>query len=90
MGIILTLIDGVARVSGLEETFMGELVLLTNFKALTMNLEYFLTGLTVLGNDRDVEQGDIAERSFMELLVAVGFFLVGRVVDPAANFLDSD
>jgi len=55
---------------------------------MTLNLEYFISGLTVLGNDRAVEQGDIAERSFMELLIEVGFFLVGRVIDPAANFLD--
>jgi F0F1-type ATP synthase alpha subunit len=88
LGLILNLIDGVARVASLDASFIGELILLTLFKALTLNLEYFITGLTVLGNDRAVEQGDIAERSFMELLVEIGFFLVGRVIDPAANFLD--
>jgi F0F1-type ATP synthase alpha subunit len=88
LGVVLTLIDGVARVMALDATFIGELIILSSFKAMTLNLEYLITGLTVLGNDRAVEQGDIAERSFMELLVEVGFFLVSRVIDPAANFLD--
>jgi F-type H+-transporting ATPase subunit alpha len=88
LGVILNLIDGVARVASLDASFIGELVLLTFFKAITLNLEYDITGLTVLGNDRAVEQGDIVERSFMEILVEIGFFLVGRIIDPAANFLD--
>jgi F0F1-type ATP synthase alpha subunit len=88
LGIVSTIIDGVARLLALELVFLGELILFSLFKAMTINLEYFITGVTVLGNDRAVEQGDIAERSFTELLVEIGFFLIGRVIDPAANFLD--
>lgn len=73
---------------GLDATFIGELLILTIVRALSLNLEFLITGLTVLGNDRQVEQGDIAERTFAELLIEVGFFLVGRIIDPAANFLD--
>ena len=62
--------------------------MLSVVRALSLNLEYLITGLTVLGNDRMVEQGDIAERSFTELLIEVGFHLVGRIVDPTAVFLD--
>lgn len=88
MGVILSTIDGVAKVLGLGATFIGELLVLSAIRALSLNLEYLLTGLTVLGNDRLVEQGDIAERSFTELLIEVGFHLVGRIVDPTATFLD--
>jgi F0F1-type ATP synthase alpha subunit len=84
----LTTIDGVSRVIGIDATFIGELLILTIVRALSLNLEFLITGLTVLGNDRQVEQGDIAERTFAELLIEVGFFLVGRIIDPAANFLD--
>ena len=90
VGVILSLKDGVARVVALDHTFIGELLLLTGVKALTINLEYIITGLSVLGNDRDVEQGDIAERTYAELLISVGFFLVGRVIDPVSNFLDAN
>jgi F0F1-type ATP synthase alpha subunit len=86
---VLTTIDGVARVAALDSAFIGELISLTIVKALALNLEFFISGLTVLGNDRQVEQGDIAERSFTELLIQVGFFLIGRIIDPASNFIDN-
>jgi F0F1-type ATP synthase alpha subunit len=88
VGLVLSCIDGVARVIALDHTFVGELLVLTAVKAVTLNLEYIITGLSVLGNDRHVEQADVAERTFAELLIQVGFFLVGRIIDPAANFLD--
>ena len=77
-----------ARVIALDQTFIGELLVLSVVRALTLNLENFVTGLSILGNDRNVVQGDVAERTFAELLIEVGFFLVGRIIDPAANFLD--
>ncbi len=85
---VLTAIDGVARVASMDITFIGELINLASLKAVTLNLEFFISGLTILGNDRDVEQGDVAERTFMELLINVGFYLIGRVIDPISNFLD--
>jgi F0F1-type ATP synthase alpha subunit len=88
VGLVLTTIDGVGRVVGIDYCFVGELLLLSVMRGLALNLEFIITGLTVLGNDRLVEQGDIAERSFAELLIEVGFFLVGRIIDPTANFLD--
>lgn len=87
-GVIITTIDGVSRVIGLDTSFVGELLILTVVRALSLNLEFLITGLTVLGNDRLVEQGDIAERSFAELLIEVGFYFVGRIIDPIAQFLD--
>lgn len=85
---MISTIDGVGRVVGIDYCFIGELLLLSVMRGLALNLEFIITGLTVLGNDRLVEQGDIAERSFAELLIEVGFFLVGRIIDPTANFLD--
>lgn len=88
IGLLLSVIDGVARVVSLDTSFIGELLLLTNVRGITLNLEYYITGLSILGNDRVVEQGDIVERLYTELLIEVGFFLVGRIIDPAGNFLD--
>lgn len=85
---MLDTVDGVSRVIGLDEIFVGELLVLSIVRALAMNLELLMTGLTVLGSDRQVEQGDIVERSFAELLIEIGFYLLGRVLDPVANFLD--
>lgn len=80
--------DGICRVAGLENNFMGELLLLSTVSGVTLNLEFLLSGLSVLGNDRDVEQGDVVERSHAELIIEVGYFLIGRVIDPVANFID--
>nr|YP_009118059.1 ATP synthase F1 subunit alpha [Paracercomonas marina]AJF22848.1 ATP synthase F1 subunit alpha [Paracercomonas marina] len=88
VGLVLTTIDGVARVISLDHSFIGELLILNSVKALTLNLENSLTGLSILGNDRNVVQGEVAERTFAELLIEVGFFLIGRIIDPAANYLD--
>lgn len=85
---MLATIDGVARVFGLVFTFIGELLAVVSIKALALNLESIVTGLSILGNDRNVVQGDVAERTFAELLIEVGFFLVGRIIDPVANYLD--
>jgi F0F1-type ATP synthase alpha subunit len=88
VGLVLDTVDGVSRVVGLDEIFVGELLVLSIVRALAMNLELLMTGLTVLGSDRQVEQADIVERSFAELLIEIGFYLLGRVLDPVANFLD--
>jgi F0F1-type ATP synthase alpha subunit len=82
------MVDGVSRVVALDWTFIGELILLTRVRSLTLNLDFIITGLSVLGNDREVEEGDLAERTFTELLIEVGFFLIGRIIDPAANYID--
>ena len=89
VGLVLSCIDGVARVVALDTVFIGEIVILTTVTAIVLNLEYIITGLSILGNDREVEQADIAERTFTELVVEVGFFLIGRIIDPATNFLDN-
>jgi len=85
---ILSMIDGVARVVGGELTFIGELFRMAFMRAVTLNLEVSMSGLSVIGTDRGVDQSDIAERTYAELLVAVGFFLLGRILDPIGNFID--
>jgi F-type H+/Na+-transporting ATPase subunit alpha len=88
IGLVVSIIDGVARAISLDFTFIGELIRIKSVSAVTINLEFLISGLSVLGNDREVLQGDIAERSFAELVIEVGFFIVGRIIDPIANFLD--
>lgn len=88
LGIVVSSIDGIARVLGMDVSFVGEVIFIAVTKAMSMNLERLMTGISILGNDRRVEQGEAVERSFTELIIAVGFFLIGRIIDPAANYLD--
>jgi F-type H+-transporting ATPase subunit alpha len=87
-GLVLSCIDGIGRIVGLDSIFIGELLALAALSALVLNIEFIVTGVSILGNDYLVEQADIVERTFAELLINVGFFLIGRIIDPTANFLD--
>jgi F-type H+-transporting ATPase subunit alpha len=87
-GLVLSCIDGIGRLVGIDAIFIGELLALATLSALVLNIEFIITGVSILGNDYLVEQADVVERTFAELLISVGFFLIGRIIDPTANFLD--
>src|SRR5690349_19393885 len=89
LGSTLAVIDGVARAIKIKKTFIIELALLDCLiLGLVITLSKGTTSVTVIGNDRFVEQGDLVERTFAELIILVGFSLLGRVIDPLGNFLD--
>jgi len=85
-GVVLSVIDGVARVSGLENVFLGEVV---KFKSgdnkelfgLALNLEKSITAISILGTDREVSQGDMSERTRKPFMVPTGDGMIGRVVN---------
>ena len=82
--------DGVVDLLGIDLSFLGELLDLEGeVSALVITLNEVLTSVTVLGNDLSIEQGDLAERTFAELLIPVGFFLIGRIINPLATYLDN-
>jgi F-type H+/Na+-transporting ATPase subunit alpha len=89
LGSTLAVIDGVARAIKIKKSFMTELTLLDCLIfGLIITLNKGTTNITIMGNDRFVEQGDLVERTFAELIILVGFTLLGRVIDPLGNFLD--
>jgi F-type H+-transporting ATPase subunit alpha len=85
IGLVLSMIDGVGRVIGLETLFMGELVNFSEVRAMTLNLERVISGLAVLGTDDAVLQADVAEKTGTELLIPVGLQMLNRAVDPLGN-----
>jgi F0F1-type ATP synthase alpha subunit len=87
LGFVLGLSDGVVKIGNLP-AFIGELINFDYVRGLTLNLENVISSISILGNDRVVEQGDLVERTFAELLIEIGFFLIGRIIDSAGNYLD--
>ena len=88
IGLTLFNKDGITRLIGLDELFQAELVLLLSpLKGLTLNLSEITSDIAILGNDKDVEEGELAERLFMELVISVGFQLVGTVIDAIGNYI---
>jgi F0F1-type ATP synthase alpha subunit len=80
----------VARAAKIRKAFFCELALIDRqIFSIILTMQDGVTSLTVMGNDRSVEQGDLVERTFSELIICVGFSILGRVIDPLGNFLDS-
>ncbi len=83
VGEIISVGDGVARVSGLENVMSSELVELPNDTfGMALNLEEDNVGLVLFGDSSLVKEGDLAKRTGRVVEVPVGEAMVGRVVDP--------
>jgi F0F1-type ATP synthase alpha subunit len=57
-------------------------------KGMALNLETDNVGIVILGNDRDIQEGDIVKRTGSIVDVPIGPGLLGRVVDPLGNAID--
>ena len=89
VGEIISVGDGVARVSGLENVMSSELVELPNDTfGMALNLEEDSVGLVLFGDSSLVKEGDLAKRTGRVVEVPVGEAMVGRVVDPLGQAMD--
>lgn len=93
-GIVLSVGDGIARVTDLHDVQAGELVTIfcsqdeIFLKGLALNLEEAIVGVVIFGNDRYVQQGDLVIRTFQIVDVPVGPALLGRVVNALGEAID--
>jgi proton translocating ATP synthase F1 alpha subunit len=91
-GKILSIKDGVAKVSGLLGVQAGEMVQLglANIKGMVLSLEHAIVGIVIFGNDRNLKQGDIVSRSFLIMNIPLSIELFGRVIDGLGNAIDGN
>jgi F0F1-type ATP synthase alpha subunit len=87
VGVVASLIDGIATIIG-TELFANELLAIGQTYGTSINLSMIAVKATIFGRDEEILEGDLVEREFIELTLKVGFWLVGRVIDPTARFLD--
>ena len=67
----------------------GEMVEFTSgAKGMALNLETDNVGIVILGNDREIQEGDIVKRTGSIVDVPIGEGMLGRVVDPLGNAID--
>ena len=57
-------------------------------KGMALNLETDNVGIVILGNDREIQEGDIVKRTGSIVDVPIGEGMLGRVVDPLGNAID--
>merc|ERR1712086_1072762 len=90
-GTVISIGDGIARVFGLMKVQAGEMVEFSSgVKGMALNLETDNVGIVVLGNDREIQEGDIVKRTGSIVDVPIGDGLLGRVVDALGNPIDGE
>ena len=89
VGTVLTVGDGVARIYGLTHAQAGELIEFENgLKALVLNLEEDNVGAVLLGDSKEIREGDSVKRTGKIAAIQVGDGMLGRVVDTLGKPVD--
>ncbi len=89
VGTVLTVGDGVARIYGLTKAQSGELLQFENgLRAMVLNLEEDNVGAVLLGESKEIKEGDTVKRTGVIASVKVGDGVLGRVVDTLAKPID--
>jgi len=88
-GTVLSVGDGIARVSGVEKAMAMELLEFPGgIFGLALNLEEDNVGCAILGEDIHIKEGDTVKRTGRIAEVPVGEACLGRVLDPVGNPID--
>merc|ERR1711966_313155 len=89
-GNILSVKDGVAKISGLLGVRAGEMVTLglDRLPGMILSLEHNSVNAVIFGNDRALTQGELAFRAFVIMSIPLSIQLFGRVIDSLGNVID--
>ena len=88
-GQVMQMGDGIARVYGLNNAVIGELVEFEGgVSGMVLNIERENVGVVVMGHDSLIKEGDRVKRTNRVMDIPVGPELIGRVIDPLGNPID--
>ena len=89
VGTVIQVADGIARVHGLENAMQGELLEFPGeVYGMVLNLEEDNVGAVLLGNHKNINEGDIVKTTGRVVEVPVGDALLGRVVNSLGQPVD--
>lgn len=89
IGKVIDVGDGIAKVSGLSNVMLNELVLFENGSyGMAFNLEANSVGIVMLGAFENIKEGSTVRRTKKVADVPVGDALIGRVIDALGNPID--
>ena len=89
VGTVLTVGDGVARIYGLRNAEMNELLEFENgVMAIVMNLEEDNVGAVLLGGAEKIKEGMVVKRTSRIASIQVNENMFGRVINPLGEPLD--
>jgi F-type H+-transporting ATPase subunit alpha len=89
VGTVLQVGDGIARIWGLEDAMMSELIKFSNdVPGMILNLEEDNVGAAILGPYDEIKEGDRVTLTGMVASVPAGDAMLGRVVNALGHPLD--
>jgi F-type H+/Na+-transporting ATPase subunit alpha len=89
VGTIVSIGDGIARVHGVQNTMAGEMLEFPHgVYGIALNLEEESVGTVLLGDYKEIKEGDTVKRTGRIISVPVGPELVGRVVNALGQPID--
>jgi F-type H+-transporting ATPase subunit alpha len=89
VGYVLEVGDGIARLSGLADVMVGELLEFPgNVMGIALNLETDNVGAVIMGEYTEIEEGDMVRSTKRIASVPVGEGLIGRVVNALGEPID--
>ena len=89
VGTVIQVADGIARVHGLENAMQGELLEFPGeVYGMVLNLEEDNVGAVLLGNQKNINEGDIVKTTGRVVEVPVGDAMLGRVVNALGQPID--
>ena len=89
VGTVIQVADGIARVHGLENAMSGELLEFPNeIFGMALNLEEDNVGAVLLGDSKNINEGDTVKTTGRVVEVPVGDVMLGRVVNALGQAID--
>src|ERR1700704_249767 len=89
VGSIISIGDGIARVHGVDNAMSGEMLEFPHgVFGIALNLEEESVGAVLLGEFKEIKEGDLVKRTGRIISVPVGEELLGRVVNALGQPID--
>ena len=89
VGTVIQVADGIARIHGLEKAMQGELLEFPgDVYGMVLNLEEDNVGAVLLGDSKNINEGDTVKTTGRVVEVPVGDALTGRVVNALGQPID--
>ena len=89
VGTVIQVADGIARIHGLENAMQGELLEFPGeVYGMVLNLEEDNVGAVLLGDQKNINEGDTVKTTGRVVEVPVGDALLGRVVNALGQPID--
>jgi F-type H+-transporting ATPase subunit alpha len=89
VGTVVSIGDGIARVHGIEKAMAGEMIEFPRgVFGIALNLEEDSVGTVLLGDFKEIKEGDTVKRTGRIISVPVGEEMLGRVVNALGQPID--